>query len=220
MLSGFVNGIFLLFVVVEIISESFERLFEPQKVIPEKMILVSTLGLGINILGLFFFHEHSHFHSEEDDHEECSETALLAHKHDDHDHHHNHKHHDHDHHHDHHHHDRCQEDHHHDHDDQVEIKLIDDKPKKHAHNHNNSHKKSHDHHHNHNLAGIRNQLSLGVYLHILADALGSVACIISAGIIYFYEFYLADPITSLIISMLILLTTINLLKDTSHILLF
>jgi zinc transporter 5/7 len=66
-LSGFVNGIFLLFVVVEIISESFERLLNPQPVAPEKMILVSTLGLAINILGLFFFHEHSHFHSEAED---------------------------------------------------------------------------------------------------------------------------------------------------------
>jgi len=59
-----------------------------------------------------------------------------------------------------------------------------------------------------------------VYLHILADALGSVACILSAGIIYFYEFYLADPITSLVISLLILFTTVNLLRDTSKILLF
>lgn len=58
----------------------------------------------------------------------------------------------------------------------------------------------------------------GVYLHILADALGSVACIISAIIIYYYDFYLADPITSIIISLLILLTTICLLKDTSKIL--
>lgn len=62
-LSGFVNGIFLLFVVVEIISESFERIMNPQRVLPEKMIIVSTIGLGINLLGLFLFHEHGHLHS-------------------------------------------------------------------------------------------------------------------------------------------------------------
>ena len=68
---------------------------------------------------------------------------------------------------------------------------------------------SHDH--NHNLSGV--------YLHILADALGSVACIVSALLIYYYDFKLSDPITSIIISLLILGTTFNLIKDTSNILL-
>jgi len=70
---------------------------------------------------------------------------------------------------------------------------------------------NHHHDHNHNLSGV--------YLHILADALGSVACIISALLIYYYDIYIADPITSIIISLLILSTTYTLLKDTSRILL-
>lgn len=72
------------------------------------------------------------------------------------------------------------------------------------------HSCNHHHDHNHNLSGV--------YLHILADALGSVACILSALLIYYKEFYIADPITSIIISLLILTTTYRLLKDTSRIL--
>ncbi|CAD8082233.1 unnamed protein product [Paramecium sonneborni] len=147
-LSGYANGVFLLFAVVEIISESFERVITPQEVLPEKMLVVSFLGLLVNIIGLFFFHNHGHIHSEEVD-------------------------------------EQLEEKHHH-----------------HC---------SHHHDHNHNLSGV--------YLHILADALGSVACIISALLIYYYQFHMADPIASIIISLLILTTTITLLKDTSKILL-
>ncbi|CAK88879.1 unnamed protein product (macronuclear) [Paramecium tetraurelia] len=147
-LSGYANGVFLLFAVVEIISESFERVITPQEVLPEKMLIVSFLGLLVNVIGLFFFHNHGHIHSEEVD-------------------------------------EQLEEKHHH-----------------HC---------SHHHDHNHNLSGV--------YLHILADALGSVACIISALLIYYYQFHMADPIASIIISLLILTTTITLLKDTSKILL-
>jgi zinc transporter 5/7 len=66
-LSGYINGIFLLFVVVEIMSESFERLMNPQKVLPGKMLTVSILGLLVNLLGLYFFHDHGHIHSEASD---------------------------------------------------------------------------------------------------------------------------------------------------------
>jgi zinc transporter 5/7 len=79
-LSGYINGIFLLFVVVEIMSESFERLMNPEKVLPGKMLMVSILGLFINLLGLYFFHDHGHIHSEASDdkkeiQEELKETS-------------------------------------------------------------------------------------------------------------------------------------------------
>jgi Co/Zn/Cd efflux system component len=59
--------VFLLFAVVEIISESFERVITPQEVLPEKMLVVSFLGLLVNVVGLFFFHNHGHIHSEDVD---------------------------------------------------------------------------------------------------------------------------------------------------------
>ena len=44
----------------------------------------------------------------------------------------------------------------------------------------------------------------GVFLHVLADTLGSVAVIISSVCIKWFDYKLADPICCLIISVLIL----------------
>ena len=43
----------------------------------------------------------------------------------------------------------------------------------------------------------------GVFLHILADTLGSVGVIISSGLIYFFGWMIADPICSMFIATLI-----------------
>ena len=60
---------------------------------------------------------------------------------------------------------------------------------------------------------------LGVYLHVLADTLGSVGVIISSLLIQYYKWYIADPICSLFISVMIFLSVIPLLKDSSTVLL-
>lgn len=62
----------------------------------------------------------------------------------------------------------------------------------------------------------------GVFLHVLGDALGSVAVIISALVIWLSswpERYIIDPILSLVIVAIILFGTIPLVKTTSLILL-
>lgn len=59
----------------------------------------------------------------------------------------------------------------------------------------------------------------GAMLHLLADALGSVAAIIAAVGILVWSFPLADPIASVIIGLLILVGTYPLLRDTVRILL-
>lgn len=59
----------------------------------------------------------------------------------------------------------------------------------------------------------------GAMLHLLADALGSVAAIIAALSVYLWDARLADPIASLIIGILILVGTWPLLRDTIRILL-
>lgn len=64
-LSGFINGLLLIFVGFNIFVESIVRIYNPQKVLSEKMMTVSILGLLINILGLVFFHEYSHPHDED-----------------------------------------------------------------------------------------------------------------------------------------------------------
>lgn len=58
----------------------------------------------------------------------------------------------------------------------------------------------------------------GAMLHLLSDALGSVAAIVSAVALYF-GWHLADPIASLVIGLLILIGSWPLLRDTVRILL-
>lgn len=53
-----------------------------------------------------------------------------------------------------------------------------------------------------------------MFLHILADALGSVGVIISSLLIKYYGWYIADPICSVIISVLIFVSVIPLIKST------
>jgi cobalt-zinc-cadmium efflux system protein len=59
----------------------------------------------------------------------------------------------------------------------------------------------------------------GAILHLAADALGSVAAIVSALAIALGGLAIADPIASLVIAVLILLGTLPLLRDTLRILL-
>eukprot|EP00899_Mesostigma_viride_P000998 jgi/Mesvir1/1089/Mv17601-RA.1 len=59
-LSGFINAVFLVFVGVLIILESFERFYDPPDIFGENLLLVSVLGLAVNLVGLAFFHDHSH----------------------------------------------------------------------------------------------------------------------------------------------------------------
>ena len=52
----------------------------------------------------------------------------------------------------------------------------------------------------------------GIYLHILADALGSVGVIISSILIKYYDLQIADPICSSVISVLIFASVVPLIK--------
>lgn len=56
------------------------------------------------------------------------------------------------------------------------------------------------------------------YLHILGDALGSVGAIIAGAVMLLFGWYAADPIISIIVSLLILRGAWSVLKSTLHIL--
>ncbi|MDQ0890316.1 cobalt-zinc-cadmium efflux system protein [Paenibacillus sp. V4I9] len=56
------------------------------------------------------------------------------------------------------------------------------------------------------------------YLHILGDALGSVGAILAGGAMLVFGWYAADPIISIIVSLLILKGAWTVLKSTIHIL--
>ena len=59
----------------------------------------------------------------------------------------------------------------------------------------------------------------GVFLHVLADTLGSVGVIISTVLIRQFGWLIADPICSMFIATLIFLSVIPLLKDACEVLL-
>jgi cobalt-zinc-cadmium efflux system protein len=68
------------------------------------------------------------------------------------------------------------------------------------------------------LSGDRHNLnSRAALLHVLGDLLGSIAAIVSGAIIYLWGWLPADPIVSLLICSLIIVSSVRLLKEAIHI---
>lgn len=97
--------------------------------------------------------------------------------------------------HDHHDHDHGHDSHDHDHD---------HKPEKKGHSHA-GHSHSHD-----------NENMHGIYLHILADTLGSAAVIVSTILTHFWKWAGWDPLASFLIAVLILLSALPLVKSSAR----
>ena len=92
-LGTFVNAVFLIFIALYIVTESFERFFNPKEINSHNLITVSFLGLVVNLIGIFTLHDfsgngscsghgghgghgghnHSHGHSHSD-HEVCESS--------------------------------------------------------------------------------------------------------------------------------------------------
>ena len=58
----------------------------------------------------------------------------------------------------------------------------------------------------------------GAFLHIIGDALGSVGAITAGLLMLFTDWYYADPIISVVIGLLVLFSSIHLLRETLHVL--
>lgn len=56
------------------------------------------------------------------------------------------------------------------------------------------------------------------YLHVLGDALGSVGAITAGAVMYLFDWYLADPIISVFVALLILKSAWGILDESLHIL--
>ncbi|WP_299534613.1 cation diffusion facilitator family transporter [uncultured Streptomyces sp.] len=70
------------------------------------------------------------------------------------------------------------------------------------------------------LAGQKDSLNVrGAYLEVLSDALGSVAVLVSAGVILLTGWQGADPVASLLIGLMIVPRTVKLLRETLNVLL-
>lgn len=79
----------------------------------------------------------------------------------------------------------------------------------HSHDHGHGHG-GHDHGHSHNM--------MGVYLHVMADTLGSVGVIVSTLLIEYYGWTGFDPIASLFIAFMIVISVIPLVVESGKIL--
>ena len=60
--------------------------------------------------------------------------------------------------------------------------------------------------------------SRAALIHVIGDLVSSLAALIAGAVIYFTDWVLIDPILSLLIAALILMTTLRLLRDTLHVL--
>ncbi|ALC45758.1 CG6672 [Drosophila busckii] len=188
-LAGFVNSLFLLFIAFFILSEGVERLIEPPEVKHERLFVVSVLGLLVNLVGIYAFNHGGHGHSHGGGghgHSHGGGSSASNHGHS-----HNHN-----------------EIDNHDH----QTILLDN-----GHGHGHSHSHSHGSHgHSHDLtgSGSNSQIMRGVFLHILADTLGSVGVIISAVLMQMFGWMIADPICSIFIAVLIALSVLGLIKES------
>lgn len=172
-LSGFVNGLFLVVIAFAVFMTAMQRIYDPPTVSTEKLLFVSVAGLLVNLVGITAF-SHAHSHG--------GKACDHGHSHEKHSH--------------------SQSDHSHSHNNQS-----------HGHTHSHGHGDS-KHKKEKNSANMQ-----GVFLHVLADTMGSVGVIVSTLLIQYYDLYIADPICSLFISALIFLSVIPLLKDSSLVLL-
>lgn len=229
-MAGFCNALFLMFVAFFIFSEAVERAFHPPHVEHERLLLISVLGFIVNLVGIFVFghghgdgdhgHSHagssSHGHShgggghshaqvkgliesefnQDEFHMEFHNKKKHGHSHGGGDHGHSHGGGDHG----------------------------------HSHGGGGDHGHSHgvganDHGHSHgihesggNINVSTKQIMQGVFLHILADTLGSVGVIVSSLLIKYFGWMMADPICSMMIAILISLSIWPLLLDSMSVL--
>jgi zinc transporter 5/7 len=113
-MTGFINALALVFASVSLMWESMERLFSPQELKLDNLLLVSVLGLLVNIVGIFAFdhggeigrknhdcghdhhshsgHNHGHSHSHHDHSSHGHSHSHHDHSSHDHSHHHGHSH--------------------------------------------------------------------------------------------------------------------------------
>jgi cation diffusion facilitator family transporter len=88
----------------------------------------------------------------------------------------------------------------------------------HGHDHGHGHSHGHHHHHGHDHGHGHNANMQGVFLHIMADTLGSAGVIVSTLLIQWFGWTGFDPIASLFIAVLIVMSVIPLIKQSASVL--
>lgn len=236
-LAGLANGLFLLFIALFIMKEAIERTFEPPEVHHERLFVISVLGFIVNLVGIFVFqhggqggcshshHSHSHSHSHSQVH------SHTKHKHGPHQEGNQ---------------DNVTKWNSHfsnnipttvNNKQQTGVVALDMNGYPQS---NNSaliaSPNGYDHHHHHHdsyeaheplIDGLpsrlkgpskRGQIMQSVFLHIVADTLGSVGVMVSALLMNQFGWMIADPLCSLFIAILISVSVYPLLRDSFYIL--
>jgi zinc transporter 5/7 len=177
---------------IEITTEATERLAEGRETKRlMELFLVSCGGLAVNLVGMACFGHHGHAGHDHGSHGHGHSHAHVheeKHTHDDH-------HHTHD-------HDRD-----HDHTHETHDSFLNDKPKSPQPHVGHSHG-GHSHSHSHD-----NENMYGIWLHVLADTMGSAAVIVSTGLIYLTGWNGWDPLASCLIAILIFMSSIPLITS-------
>lgn len=88
----------------------------------------------------------------------------------------------------------------------------------HGHDHGHGHSHGHHHGHDHDHGHGHNANMQGVFLHIMADTLGSAGVIVSTLLIQWFGWTGFDPIASLFIAVLIVMSVIPLIKQSASVL--
>jgi len=192
-LGALVNAVFLVALCFSITVESLKRFYEPEEIHnPEMILWVGTMGLIVNLIGLCLFHQHGSGHGHSHGLSRSTHSHLT---------------------------DLA------DKDEKEEIPEIaysgqeKKQQKKNGHGHGHSHSGGHGHSHG---GDASNMNMRGVFLHVMADALGSVIVIISAVIMWQTEWkykYYVDPGLSILLVILILKSVWPLLIESALILL-
>uniref|UniRef100_A0A6I8NPD3 Zinc transporter n=1 Tax=Ornithorhynchus anatinus TaxID=9258 RepID=A0A6I8NPD3_ORNAN len=191
-LAGFVNGLFLIFTAFFIFSEGVERALAPPDVHHERLLLVSVLGFVVNLIGIFAFQHggHGHSHGSGHGHSHSLFNGALDHGH-------------------------SHGGHGHSHESKHGVAHSHDPFHGHGHSHSQD---CHDGPLIKGTAGPSRQILEGVFLHILADTLGSIGVIASAILMQNFGLMIADPICSMLIALLIVVSVIPLLRESVGIL--
>lgn len=203
-IGGLINGVFLIAVCFFILLEAIQRFIEPPEIKdPMMIIIVGSAGLAMNVIGLIMFashrsmsHGHSHGHAHGGETKNHN-TEKKEHKH--------HK----------------QKNH-----AGESTSLLNNDNDNNDNNNKNKNKDKGGHKHGHNDHEPEekhgNANLHAVFLHVLGDALGSVGAVGSGLIIQFvkspYKYY-ADPLFSVLLTLIILKSSIPLVKHCANILL-
>lgn len=67
--------------------------------------------------------------------------------------------------------------------------------------------------------GQKNVNVQGAFMHVLSDSVGSLGAMIAGALVFFFGFYQADPILSILIAILVLVNGWKLIQETTNVLL-